>query len=349
MMKAIVVEEHGSIDVLRYTESQPIGELGSDEVRVQIKYCGLNHLDIWLRKGGTGDKLTLPRIPGSDIIGIVQETGQAVRHVRAGDTVLLYPGQGCGLCSACISGRETMCPEFKIRGYQVDGGYAELVTVDQSYVHPLSVPAEQLKLWAGVPVSYVTAWNALVTKGRLKPNDTVAIWGASGGLGYAALAIAQGFGANVIGIVGSEEKAAFLQEQGFTGSIVVRSESLLDEIKQLTQKKGVDLVLDHVGQQTWNSSLKMLARGGRLAFCGITTGPRVETDLRYIFGKQLEIYGSWMGDHQDFVQVVQFLQHHPQALPYIYKEFPLEEARLAQAIMEKGDHVGKIVLKITSE
>ncbi|GAA0367697.1 zinc-binding dehydrogenase [Bacillus horti] len=345
-MKAIVVEHHGSIEELRFREHTPLPELAPHQIRVQTAYCGLNHLDIWLRKGGTGDKLTLPRIPGSDVVGIVQEVGQGVRKIQVGEAVLLYPGQGCGLCPACIAGRETMCPEFQIRGYHLDGGYAEYVTVEEQCALP--IPADQLKLWAGVPVSYVTAWNALVTKGQLKPIDAVVIWGASGGLGYAALSIAQAFGAKVIGIVGSKNKATFLQEQGFTGDIIIRSEDLLEEIKQLTHKRGVDLVLDHVGKQTWNISLKMLTKGGRLAFCGITSGPKVETDLRYIFGKQLSIFGSWMGDHQDFMEVVQFLKQHPQALPYIYKEFPLHDAQEAQATLEQGDHVGKVVLNVSA-
>lgn len=346
-MKAIVIEKHGSIEELHYqTDVEHPEELGTHEVRIAIQYCGLNHLDLWLRKGGTGDKLTLPRIPGSDIVGFVQEVGSKVQGYQVGDAVLVYPGLSCGQCSACIKGKVTMCSAFRIRGYHVDGGYAQYLTAEEKYL--VAVPHEQLRLWAGVPVSYVTAWNALVTKAKLKPTDTVVIWGASGGLGYAALRIAQGCGANVIAIVGSEDKVRFLQEQGFTGQTVLRSEQLLEELKSLTRKRGADVVLDHVGRQTWNASLKMLAKGGRLAFCGITTGPKVEMDLRYIFGKQLEIYGSWMGDQQDFMEVVHFLQQHPEALPYIYKEFPLSEARAAQAVMEEGQHVGKIILNMTA-
>jgi NADPH:quinone reductase-like Zn-dependent oxidoreductase len=342
-MRAIVLEEHGTIDKLKVKISVELQTLKENEVRISVKYCGLNHLDLWLRKGGTGDRLTLPRIPGSDIAGIVGEVGSEVTHLKKGDTVLVYPGVGCGHCEACAKGKETQCHKFQIIGYHLDGGYGESIQVPAR--NALTIPNENLEQWAGVPISYVTAWNALVTKGKLHSNDTVAIWGASGGLGFAALSIAEGFGATVIAIVGSNDKKKFLLEQGFEGHIVVRSENLEAEIRELTGRRGVDLVLDHVGKQTWNQSLRMLARGGRLSFCGITTGPKVETDLRYIFGKQLSIFGSWMGDRSDLIEVIHFLKK-TRKLPYIYKEIALEEAGEAQACMENGKHVGKIILKI---
>lgn len=342
-MKAVVLEEHGPVEALQYKENHLLSELRPHEVRVQVKYCGLNHLDLWLRRGGTGDHLQLPRIPGSDMAGVITEVGSEVTQRKPGETVLIYPGIGCGHCSACASGRETLCHRFAVIGYHVDGGYAESIHIPA--VNAIPIPKEEMKRWAAVPVAYVTAWNALVTKAALAPNDTVAIWGATGGLGYAAVAIAEGFGAKVIAIVGSEEKAEFLRDQGFQGDVLIRSEHLEEEIRQLTDKKGVDVVLDHVGSATFRQSLRMLARGGRLACCGVTTGPKCETDLRYIFGKQLSIFGSWMGDRADLMEVITFLQRTGR-LPYIDREFPLASAREAQSYLEKGQHVGKIVLSI---
>ncbi|WP_232699476.1 zinc-binding dehydrogenase [Brevibacillus daliensis] len=343
-MKAIVVEQHGEIDQLTLHQDYSVPKLGAKDARICIKYCALNHLDLWLRRGGTGDRLTLPRISGSDIVGIVEEIGDEVRHLKVGQSVLIYPGFGCGNCEACATGKETMCRQFQIIGYHVDGGYADFVTVPASCAVPIE--ANDLSRWAAVPVSYITAWNALVTKGGLHINDTVVIWGAAGGIGYAALQIASGIGAEVIAIVGSPDKAAFLQEQGFTGHILTRDKNLSEEIRKLTQKRGATMVLDHVGAKTWQQSISFLSRGGRLITCGVTTGYKSEIDIRQIFGKQISIYGSWMGDRSDFLQVVSFLQKNPSHLPYLYQEFALEEAREAQECLEKGNHVGKIVLNM---
>ena len=343
-MRGIVLEEHGGLDRLLYKDTLDMPPLEENEIRIQVQYCGLNHLDIWLRKGGTGDKLFLPRIPGSDVAGMVTDTGDKVTHVSPGDPVVLYPGKGCGQCKACSKGRETLCKQFEVLGYNSNGGYADFVTIEGK--RAVKITDGKMKEWAGVPVAYVTAWNALVTKGKMTAKDTVVIWGASGGLGYAALSIARAFGARVIGIVSSEEKINFLRGQGFTDvEFVVRGQETRRQIWELTNKAGADLVLDHVGRKTFNESLQMLARGGRLAFCGITTGPIAEVDLRLIFGKQITITGSWMGDLHDFHEVVAFLQR-TNAFPYIDKVFPLEQAREAQAALEEGSHIGKVILQV---
>lgn len=344
VMRGVLVEEHGEIDNLLYSEEIAIPPLKDTEIRVKVSYCGINHLDIWLRKGGTGDRLTLPRIPGSDVVGTVVEKGYEVSNVGIGDNVVIYPGSGCGQCDYCSKGNETMCRHFEVLGYNSNGGYCEYVQVLGK--RAVKITEENLKFWAGVPVAYVTAWNALVSKGKMTAKDTVVIWGASGGLGYAAMSIARGFGARVIGIVSSEDKISFLQEKGFTDvEFVLRDSVAGKKVRELTNGRGADLVLDHVGRKTFNDSLKMLARGGRLSFCGITTGPIAEVDLRLIFGKQLTISGSWMGDLQDFHEVVRFLLR-TKTFPHIDKEFLLEDVKSAQEMIEKGQHIGKIILKI---
>ena len=258
-MKGIVLEEHGGLDQLLYKENLKLKPLKDDEVRVQVKYCGLNHLDIWLRKGGTGDRLSLPRIPGSDVVGIVVEAGRDVFNVALGDCVVLYPGKGCGQCQPCSKGRETLCKRFEVLGYNNDGGYSEYVNIQGK--RAVKITENQLEAWAGVPVAYVTAWNALVTKGKMTAKDTVVIWGASGGLGYAALSIAKAFGAKVIGIVGQEEKIDFLKKKGFEDvEFIIRDSEVGKRVRELTNREGADLVLDHVGRKTFNESLRMLAR-----------------------------------------------------------------------------------------
>ncbi|WLD93078.1 zinc-binding dehydrogenase [Alkalihalobacillus sp. AL-G] len=343
-MRSVILAEHGSVDQLKVSFTGNNHPLKEDEIRINVKYCALNHLDLWLRKGGTGDKLTLPRVPGSDIAGVIVKKGSAVGYLDIGEAVLLYPGVGCGHCTACLSGQESQCHEFKVVGYNIDGGYSEFITVKAKQV--VQIPNDNLEKWAAVPISYITAWNALVTKAKLTSNDTLAIWGATGGLGFAATSIAHGIGARVIGIVGSEEKADFLKRYGFASEIVVRSDSLVKEIRNMTSNKGVDVVLDHVGKQTWSKSLKMLKTGGRLAFCGVTTGTKAETDLRYIFGKQLTITGSWLGNQSDFHEAVGFLRNRPHLLPFIYQVFNLDEVGEAHTLMERGDHIGKILLKV---
>lgn len=344
-MRAIVLYEHGSLEQLKFEENYPRKAIKDDEVTVQVKYCGLNHLDIWLRRGGTGDKFSLPNIPGSDVVGQITNVGENVDHLSIGDTVVLYPGEGCENCPACIQGIETQCHEFKIFGYHNDGGYAEYATIQAK--RAVKIKDKNLKSWAGVPVAYVTAWNALVTKGSLTANDTVVIWGASGGLGYAALSIASAIGADVIGIVSSQEKIKLLRDKGFNNVkfICRREEDVVKEVRSYTNNVGASVVLDHAGRQTFNNSLKMLSRGGRLAFCGITTGPFAEVDLRLIFGKQIQITGSWMGDLKDFYEVINFLQR-TEAFPYIDKVYQLQEASEAQQALEAGEHIGKVILKI---
>ncbi|WP_226674769.1 zinc-binding dehydrogenase [Mesobacillus jeotgali] len=342
-MAGVVLEEHGGPENLLYKTNIESPKLKEDEIKIQVEYCGLNHLDIWLRKGGTGDKLTLPRIPGSDVVGIVKDVGGDVKNLRTGDRVILYPGKGCGQCEACSQGRESACKFFEVLGYNNDGGYAEYLTIQGK--RALRIEGDYIEQWAGVPVAYVTAWNALVKKGKMTAKDTVVIWGASGGLGYAALSIAKSFGAKVIGIVSTKDKSDFLKERFPDVEFVIRASGVGKAVRALTNNEGADLVLDHVGKKTFNESLKMLKRGGRLSFCGITSGPIAEVDLRLIFGKQLTITGSWMGDLDDFNEVVKFLLRN-KTFPHIDKIFPLKDVNKAQEWLEEGKHVGKIVLKI---
>lgn len=316
---------------------------GAAEVRVQVLACGLNHLDLWLRQGGTGDSLTLPRIPGTDVLGIVESVGPGVDDSLLGTRVLIYPGRSCGSCELCSASNESACRQFEILGYNVDGGYAEYVVAPASSLVP--VPDDDLS-WAAVPVAYITAWNALVTKGGLAPQQTVAVWGAAGGLGNAALRLARALGADPIAIVGDSGKEAWLRSTGFDGPIVIRTENVVREVRALTGKRGVDMVLDHVGAQTISHSLAMLASRGHLAFCGVTSGHSAQIDLRRIFGRQLTIAGTWIGDRRDLEDVVGLLTAHPSALPPITARFGLDEAPAAQDEVSDPGRVGKVVLAI---
>lgn len=340
-MTAMVQAAHGEELV---AEERPVAALGGEDVRVDIEVCGLNHLDLWLKRGDTGDRLSLPRVPGSDILGTVGAVGELVEHVGVGDRVLVYPGRSCGQCGQCRTGRESACRSFEVLGYGFDGGYATSITVSKNDV--FRVPASSGAGWGAVPVSYITAWNAMVVKAGLTAGETVAVWGAAGGLGNAALRIATAIGAEAIAVVSSDAKEAWLRENGWAGTVIVRDEATARQVRGVTGGRGVDVVLDHVGAATWMESIRMLATRGRLAFCGVTTGYEAVTDLRHVFGKQLSIHGTWLGDRRDLAAVVDLLSSHPEALPVVERSFPLDEANRAQKLLADGDHSGKVVLTV---
>lgn len=342
-MRASVQREHNAPVVSGHADTPAPGP---SEVRVKVVGCGLNHLDLWLRQGGTGDSLTLPRIPGTDVLGIVESVGTDVDASLIGTRALIYPGRSCGLCEHCSASNESACRHFEILGYNVDGGYAEYVVAPASTLVP--VPDDDLS-WAAVPVAYITAWNALVAKGGLAPEQTIAIWGAAGGLGNAALRLALALGADPIAIVGDSHKETWLRSTGFDGPIVIRTQNVVREVRALTGKRGVDMVLDHVGAQTFEQSLGMLAARGHLAFCGVTSGHSAQIDLRRIFGRQLTIAGTWIGDRTDLEGVVNLLSTHPTALPTITARFGLEDAPSAQDEVSDPGRVGKVVLTMNAQ
>lgn len=341
-MRAMVQQGHGEGQLL--PEDRQPTPLGPEGVRINVEYCGLNHLDLWLKRGDTGDKIELPRVPGSDVLGRVVEVGKDIAGLAVGDRVIVYPGRSCDSCYECTRGRQSACRYFGVLGYAYDGGYTQQLIINRrDAVH---TPLDAECRWAAVPVSYITAWNGLITKCRLTAGETVVIWGASGGLGNAALKISAHSGARVIAIVTSPEKADRVAADGFDGNIIVRSENIVKDVRRATGGRGADVVLDHVGAATWMTSLKMLAATGRLSFCGVTTGHQAETDLRFIFGKQISIHGTWIGDRQDFHDVAAFLRNHTDALPTIDKVFPLKEAQAAQDYLESGTHSGKVLLEM---
>lgn len=342
-MRVQVQENHG--EPIRSRE-RPEPAAAAGEVVVSVIAAGLNHLDLWLQQGDTGDSLSLPCIPGSDVLGEVVAIGDGAPAELLGQRVLIYPGRSCGNCECCETGHPSACRNFEIMGYSYDGGYAERVVVPASAVVPVSPDAPTS--WAAVPVSYITAWNALVSKGNLTAGKVIAIWGATGGLGNAAVRIAEALGAHVVAIVGTEEKGMWLSANGFSGDIVVRGDDLVKRIRAITHGRGVDFVLDHVGSATWNDSVRMLAVRGHLAFCGVTTGHRVEIDLRQIFGKQLTIAGTWIGDPSDLKAVVAMLHRHPEALPTVENCFTLDDAASAQEILANPAGNGKTVVCCTS-
>ena len=341
-MKAVVFHEHGGIDKLRY-EDRPDPTVKDNEVLVRIKACALNHLDIWERVGLPGVQIPLPHISGSDICGEVASTGRLVSKTRPGDDVIVSPGLSCGACDYCLSGRDSMCRSYKIIGYLVDGGYAEFISVPEVNVIP---KPEWLKPEeaAAIPLVFMTAWHMLVTRAGISPGDDVLVLGAGSGVGSAAIQIAKLWGARVIATAGSQDKLRLAKELGADELVNHSQQDLAEEARRITNRRGVDIAFEHVGSATWEKSIKALAVGGRLVTCGATTGYAAQTDIRYVYARQLSILGSYMASKAELLKVVDLVRQR-RLKPVVDKVYPLADAAKAQERMEKREHFGKIILR----
>lgn len=341
-VKAVVFHEHGGIDKLRY-EERPDPVVKENEVLIRVQACALNHLDLWGRRGLLGIQIPLPHISGNDICGEVKSVGKLVSKARPGDAVIVSPGLSCGMCEHCLSGRDSMCRSYKIIGYLVDGGYAELVSVPEVNLIP---KPEWLKPEeaAAVPLVFMTAWHMLVTRAGVTPGEVVLVLGAGSGVGSAAIQIAKLWGARVIATAGSEEKLEHAKALGADEAINHNQQDIAEEARKLTGKRGVDIVFEHVGSATWEKSIKALAVGGRLVTCGATTGYAGQTDIRFLYSKQLSILGSYMASKGELLKVIDLVKQR-RLKPVVDKVYPLADAAKAQERMEKREHFGKIVLR----
>ena len=337
-MRAVRFHEHGGREVLQLDEI-PDPEPRAGEVLVRVRGCALNHLDVFQRVGVPG--VPLPHAVGSDVAGEV--VASTVPSVPEGLRVMVQPGLSCGMCPACLSGRDNLCPVYDVLGYRSEGGYAELVTVPAVNVIPLP-DAIGFREAAAFPVTFVTAWHMLITRARLRAGETVLVLAAGSGVGQAAIQVARLQGAAVIATAGSEAKLARARELGAEEVIDHYTQDISAEVRRLTGRRGVDVVCEHVGEATWAPALKSLARGGRLVTCGATTGPQVSLDLRHTFTKQLSVIGSYMGTKGELLQAAA-LFFDGRLHPAVDGVYPLEEAASAQERLEVKAHFGKIVLE----
>ncbi len=342
-MKAVRFHEYGGLDVLRY-EDAPEPAIQADEVLVRVKACALNHLDLWLRTGVRGWKLSMPHIVGSDVAGEVVEAGSLVTRVKAGERVLLAPGLSCGQCEECWRGRDSACRSFTIFGVMVDGGYAELIKAPERNVIP--IPGDlSFEEAAAVPLVFLTAWHMLMTRARLEPGEDVLVMGAGSGVGSAAIQIAKLAGARrVIAVAGSETKLAKAMALGADSIIHHQKQSIAAEVARLTAKRGVDVIVEHVGAAVWEDCFESLATYGRLVTCGVTSGAEVRLNLQSLFGRQRAVLGSYMGGKGELMQVLKLIGER-KLRAVIDSVFPLKDARAAQQKMESRDFFGKILLR----
>jgi NADPH:quinone reductase-like Zn-dependent oxidoreductase len=342
-MKAIVFDHHGGPEVLRYTD-MPEPFVRATDVLVRVRACALNHLDLWVRRGIPGMRIPLPHIPGSDIAGEIAAVGAATTRVKVGDKVILAPGISCGQCAQCLAGADNFCRQYKMIGEMVDGGCAEFISSPE--VNAIPKP-ERLSFEeaAAVPLVFLTAWHMLIARAKIQPGETVLILGAGSGVGTAAIQIAKLVGARVIATAGSEEKLAHATKLGADVVIDHATKDIATEVKRLTNRRGVEVVFEHVGLATWEKSLASLAPGGRLVTCGATTGYDAKIDLRFLFSKQYSILGSKMGSKADLYAALEAINQ-GKLNPVIDKAMPLEKCAEAHARLESREQFGKIVLTV---
>jgi len=343
-MKAVRIHQFGGPEVLTY-EDVPDPQPRKDEVLVRVRACSLNHLDVWVRKGLPGVKL--PHILGSDVAGEIVERGEYVGEFKSGgcktgQRVLLAPMYFCGHCEKCVAGLQNQCREFSVLGNAVDGGNCELIAVRAANVIPIPDTLD-FNQAASVPLVFVTAWHMLVTRAGVRPGQTVLVLGASSGVGIAAIQIAKLFHCRVITTAGDEAKLEKARSLGADFGINHYQQKISEEVRKITNKVGVDIVVEHVGAATWDESVKSLKSSGTLVTCGATTGPEVKIDLRHLFARQLTLLGSYMGTMADLHEVLGHV-FAGRLKPVVDRVFPLKDLRAAHEYLEKSQMFGKIVV-----
>src|SRR5437868_11429099 len=299
-MKAVRIHEIGGPEVLRY-EDIPEPQLRIDQVLVRVKACAMNHLDLWIRKGIP--KVKLPHILGSDVAGEIAEIGEYASGFKAGQRVLLAPMHFCNHCEKCTAGLQNQCREFTVLGNAVDGGNCELIAVPAVNIVPIP-DSLGFNGAASVPLVFTTGWHMLVGRAGIKPGQTVLVLGANSGVGIAGIQIAKLFHCRVITTAGDEAKLEKARALGADFGINHYKQKISEEVRKITNKEGVDIVVEHVGAATWDESVKSLKSGGTLVTCGSTTGPNVGIDLRHLFARQLRLLGSYMGTMGELHEVL---------------------------------------------
>lgn len=346
-MKAIVFYRHGGPEVLEAADL-PAPHPGPGEVLIQVRACAMNHLDLWVRRGIPALRLEMPHIPGSDVAGVVAEVGPEVSGVQVGDRVVVNATLSCGTCEFCLRGEDNRCRHGRILGEHVRGGCAEYVVAPARNVLrlPEGFPFEEA---AAASLVFLTAWHMLITRGAVRPGEDVLIVGAGGGVNTAALQIAKLAGARVIVVASGPEKAERARALG-ADHVIDRSQEpdWSRAVWQWTGRRGVDVVVDNVGQATWMKSIRALRPGGRLLVVGATSGPNPEDfDIRYVFSRQISILGSTMGTQGDF-RTVMGLVFAGRLRPVIDRVLPLtvEGVREGHRLLEAGAVFGKIVFRV---
>ncbi|HET7322197.1 MAG TPA: zinc-binding dehydrogenase [Longimicrobiaceae bacterium] len=339
-MRAAIFHSPGSPEVVRI-EEVPRPAPGPGELLIEVRAAAMNHLDLWVRRG-LPIETTMPHVGGSDVAGVVAEVGEGVVGWEEGERVVVNPTLSCGRCEWCARGETPLCDRFRIIGEHTNGGFTELLAVPAGNVHRIPDSLSFTDA-AAIPVSYQTAWRALIHRARVRAGEDVLVLGASGGTATAAVQIAKLAGARVFAVTSGEERVATVRDLGADVVYDRTREDFSRAVHRDTGKRGVDVVVENVGEATWQGSLRALARNGRLVTYGATTGSVGNTDLQLLFWKQLQIIGSTMATRAEFEEVLRVVAR-GDLRPVIDSVLPLEKAREAHERLEAGDHFGKIVL-----
>lgn len=341
-MHGFRIDEHGGPEVLVWRElPDPVPR--ADEALVRVRACALNHLDLWVRNGVPGHRYPLPLVPGSEIAGDVVAVGECVRGFAPGDAVLLAPGLSCGVCARCLAGEDPLCRDYGILGETRDGGYAELVAVPGRNLLPLPRGLSYVEA-AALPLVFLTAWHMLGARAKLQPLEDVLVHAAGSGVSSAAIQIARLLGARtVIATASSEAKLTRAIELGATHAVNYTTTDFVRATKEATGGRGVDVVVDHVGGEVFERSIKALAWGGRIVLCGATAAGEATVNLRAVFFKSLSILGSTMGSLGELKALLRHVETGA-LVPVVDRTFPLRDAQTAQAALAAREQFGKIVL-----
>jgi NADPH:quinone reductase-like Zn-dependent oxidoreductase len=337
-LRAARFHQHGGPEVLRYEEA-PDPDPSSGRAIVRVRGCALNHLDLWQRHGIPRVRIPLPHISGSDVSGEVVDAGGG--SIPAGQRVLVHPGLGCGACRVCREDRDSLCASYDVLGLLSDGGYAELVSVPAGNLVPIPDHIGFVEA-AAFPLTFLTAWHMLVTVARIREGDDVLVLAGGSGVGQAAIQIARMHGARVFATSGPSK----LERTKALGAAAVFDHYSSDfgkECRALTSGRGVDIVIEHVGEATWERSVRALANGGRLVTCGATTGGAAAIDLRHLFARQLSLHGTYMGAKAELLAAVPHF-FSGRLTPVVDEVLPLAEAARAHRRLEGREQFGKIVL-----
>lgn len=349
-MKALVLNGHGDVSRVAIADVPAPEPRAPTDVRIRLRAAALNHLDLWTVRGLPGLSLRFPHVLGGDGAGVVDAVGPAVTRVKPGDAVLFNPGISCYRCEFCLAGEHSLCVEYKLLGEHLPGTLAEYVVVPEPNVLPiprLSPPDAPLTFPEAAAYSLVTltAWRMLITRARLRPGETVFIWGVGGGVSSTALRIAKLAGAHAIVTSSSDAKLAKARELGADVTLNHARVDVPKEVRRLTGKRGVDVIVENVGEATWEGSLRMMRPGGRLVTCGATTGPSVTTDARRLFWYQYDILGSTMGNAEEYREIVRLLGQ-GRLRPLVDSVFPLERGVEALQRLQSAEHMGKVVVEL---
>lgn len=340
-MSAVVLREHGGPDVLRL-EQLPVPVPGPRQVRIAIAAVALNHLDLWVRRGGPAFHLEYPHRLGSDLAGVIDAVGPGVESVAVGQKAVIQPGLSCGRCAMCLGGQDNLCRYYRILGENTQGGYAQYLVVPEVNVAPYPEGLDFAHAAASI-LPFLTAWQMVVRKAQVGPGDVVLVQAAGSGIGVAAIQICKLFGAKVIATSTSAAKLVRAKELGADETIDTSATDFAAACRALTGKRGVDAVIEHLGGDAFTGSIKAVRNGGKIVTCGATASPTPSIDLRHIFFRQIQVLGSTMGSKADLLAVLSHVAA-GKLRPVVHQVLPLAEAAEGHRLLEARAAFGRVVL-----